>query len=364
MKVLVAVADYPNNNGGVLLMYVHARNKYYIAHGIDVTVLNFAAKQSYNYDGIDVVSLKEYEENFVRYDVLICHAANIRNHYLFLKKHGDDFPKFVFFFHGHEVLKVRETYQHAFPYVKNSGIANSVLQDIYDSFKFIIWNHYYRKIAYKSKFIFVSNWMVERFERYVKLNTDDFDSYIIPNNVGEIFEKETYDEKTQKEYDFVTIRSRLDGWKYCIDLVNEWAYANPEFKFLVVGNGEYFSHYKKADNIELRLESLHQSQIPEVLNSARVALMPTRLDAQGVMMCEMATYGIPLITSNIDICRELEMKLNNILLIENEKSSDLKTAFMEACKLYDLPKNTAFFADETVGKEILVIKGIANEDCN
>ena len=30
--------------------------------------------------------------------------------------------------------------------------------------------------------------------------------------------------------------------------------------------------------------------------------MPTRTDAQGLMMCEMAAFGIPLITSNIPVC--------------------------------------------------------------
>ena len=42
-KILVLVQDYPNNNGGVALMYVHVRNKYYIQHNIDVTVLNFSS---------------------------------------------------------------------------------------------------------------------------------------------------------------------------------------------------------------------------------------------------------------------------------------------------------------------------------
>ena len=41
-KILVLVQNYPDNDGGVALMYVHVRNKYYIQHDIDVTVLNFS----------------------------------------------------------------------------------------------------------------------------------------------------------------------------------------------------------------------------------------------------------------------------------------------------------------------------------
>ena len=33
--------------------------------------------------------------------------------------------------------------------------------------------------------------------------------------------------------------------------------------------------------------------------------MPTRRDAQGVMSCELATYGIPIITSDLSICHEI-----------------------------------------------------------
>lgn len=40
-KILVLVQNYPDNDGGVALIYVHVRNKYYIQHDIDVTVLNF-----------------------------------------------------------------------------------------------------------------------------------------------------------------------------------------------------------------------------------------------------------------------------------------------------------------------------------
>lgn len=49
-KILVLVQDYPNNNGGVALMYVHVRNKYYIQHNIDVTVLNFSSVDDYVID--------------------------------------------------------------------------------------------------------------------------------------------------------------------------------------------------------------------------------------------------------------------------------------------------------------------------
>ena len=54
-NILVLVQDYPNNSGGVVLMYVHVRNKYYIQHDIDVTVLNFSSSDDYIIDNIKVI---------------------------------------------------------------------------------------------------------------------------------------------------------------------------------------------------------------------------------------------------------------------------------------------------------------------
>ena len=51
-NILVLVQNYPNNEGGVALMYVHVRNKYYIQHNIDVTVLNFSSHNDYIIENI------------------------------------------------------------------------------------------------------------------------------------------------------------------------------------------------------------------------------------------------------------------------------------------------------------------------
>ena len=72
MNVLVLVEDYPSNKKKTL-MYVHVRNKYYVENGIQVTVLNFRAKENYTIDNINVITLEEYKRksNNNNYDILI-----------------------------------------------------------------------------------------------------------------------------------------------------------------------------------------------------------------------------------------------------------------------------------------------------
>lgn len=358
MKVLVLAADYPNNDGGVTLMYIHARNRVYIKSGIEVDVINFNTNDCYEYEGVNVITLSKYKESNKKYDVLISHASNLRNHYRFLKKFGDRFPRFIFFFHGHEVLKIRDTYSTPYPYIKNRGISNSFIQDIYDAFKLKIWRRYYPTVASKSQFIFVSGWMYNKFKKYVKIETPENKTFIIPNNVGTIFEKANYNVGTKKDFDFVTIRSNLDGSKYSIDIVNRIAKENPEYRFLVIGKGQFFNYFEKSGNIKWINGSLTHEEIPQILDRARCALMPTRLDAQGVMMCEMATYGIPLMTSDIDICQEISLLLNNVIMISNSGKVSLKEYDERIDEMMILPKNRYFFEENTVGREIRIIKGM------
>lgn len=82
-NLLVASAFYPDDKGNKRLYYIHVRNKYYQSHGLHVTVLNFSANHNYVIDGIKVITLKEYKKAKKKYEILICHAANIRDHFIF-----------------------------------------------------------------------------------------------------------------------------------------------------------------------------------------------------------------------------------------------------------------------------------------
>ena len=359
-KILVAVADYPNNAGGVSLMFVHTRNVYYKKSDIDVTVLNFSTKEDYIYDGIKVISLNSYINGNDDYDILLLHAANIRNHYKFLKKYGKRFKKFIFFYHGHEVLRINKVYSKPYSYVSSNKV-KMIAQDIYDSFKLYIWRHYLPKVKEKSFFIFVSKWMKDEFLKWVKINERILDnrSSITYNNVDAFFEKESFDDKCGKEYDFVTIRGNLDGSKYSIDIVNRLAKNTPNKKFLIVGKGEFFNHYNKASNVIWLNKTMNHKEIVDTLQKSKFALMPTRTDAQGLMMCEMAAFGIPVITSDIPVCHEVFDGFKNAYFINNEDEDlDLSKFNDGMCKSL---KMTKFYEDATVSEEVKTIKKICKQ---
>lgn len=361
MIFLVLAADYPNLKGGLSLAYIRTRCVYYKEQGVEVEVLNFSADNNYEIDGIQVYSLSGYIEAAVnkKYDLILSHASNLRNHYRFLIKYGKNFSKIVFFYHGHEVLKTNKVYPKPYDFIKRSYLRDKV-QDFYDDIKCMVWRRYIEKHYKKLYHIFVSNWMKNEFVRWVHPNSHCLAnrSYIVYNSVGRLFEKEQYDCWKEKKYDFVTIRSMLDGSKYAIDIVNDIAKLNPQKKFLLVGKGSFFNYIQKADNLDWVDERISHQKMIELLNSAKCALMPTRTDAQGVMMCEMATFGMPLITSDIPVCHEVLDGWDGVAFISNENYKDCDFSV-----LYDGIKDVAekkdvYFYSKVGKQELEILKGI------
>lgn len=357
LEVLVAVEDYVNHKNTVAHRFVHVRNLYYQRHGINVTVLNFRTSDEYMIDGIRVIGLAQYKDEKMKFDVLICHQANLKHHYLFLKKYGKRFKKFIFFFHGHEVLNINKVY--AKPYDYNSkSFFKYYLQSVYDEFKLNVWKKYYDSVVEKSKFVFVSQWMLNEFLKWVKIPYSKIkdNTYITYNCIGEEFENSIFDMQKNKIYDFITIRSNLDGSKYCIDVVNNLAKYNSNLTFLVVGKGKFFDHYQKAPNLTWLNTALNHKEIVNLLNKSRCALMPTRTDAQGLMMCEMASIGIPLITSDIPVCHEVFDGFKNVALIKNDSDINLTEILDKLENGLPYERNTKYYNSNTSFNEIKIIK--------
>lgn len=364
IKVLVATVEYPDNNGHVSMMYVHSRNVYYCKQGIDVTVLCFGTKDDYYIDGVKVISLNTYLSSDNKYNILICHAANLKNHYRFLKKHDREFRKLIFFFHGHEVLRINKAYCKPYKYKKKT-IVRRFLQDRYDDVKLRIYKKYYLRVKEKAEFVFVSNWMLEEFLKWTKIPYREIrkQSSITYNCIGKAFEDAVYDYSGIKKYDFITIRNNLDGAKYCIDIVNEIAKNNPCFRFLVVGKGQFFNYYSKADNIDWLNQTMNHTEIIECLQQSRCALMPTRTDAQGLMMCEMASIGIPLITSDIPVCHEVFSEFENVLFIPNRPDANIGVLLEELEKSGPYGKITKYYNESTSKYEVDLIKRCIDDGC-
>lgn len=350
-KVLVACADYPYENN-VSMEYVHVRNIEYKKNNIVLDVLNFNAKNDYTIDGIRVITLKNIERKIEEYRdyVLVCHAPNIRNHYFFLKKYEKVFKKVIFVLHGHEIVEKSKVYPPAYSFKKENFIKN-LFTRFYDKVKIAIWKRYLKKRDIK--LIFVSKFLRDEFKKNFKVSQDFINkkTVVIHNSVSYEFEINKYDSEAKKLYDFITIRSNLDSSVYCVDLIVDIAENNIDRKFLIIGKGSYFEHRKLPDNISLINDTFSHGDLLGYINQARYALMPTRRDSQGVMSCELATFRIPLITSDLEVCKEMFSDFKNVALLNNEDIAQ-EVKEIEKLSLKSGNQNKKFYKENTIYKEI------------
>lgn len=148
----------------------------------------------------------------------------------------------------------------------------------------------------------------------------------------------------------------MDSSTYCIDLVCKLAEKNPNYSFLLIGKGNFFKNKGKPNNITWIDKYLSHEAILNCVNHARCALMLTRRDTQGVMSCELVTYGIPLITSDLPVCKEIFGKIPFVSFMNNEvENEDLSEIYINVLK-EERTKIDMFGYINTVEREENVIK--------
>ncbi|MDC4645912.1 glycosyltransferase family 4 protein [Acinetobacter baumannii] len=311
-SILVLAQSYPSPNNVYSLAFIHSRNLEYIKNNIKVTVLNFSTKNSYEYEGVSVISPK-VSVDFDQFDAVVSHAPNLRNHLFLILRNYSKIKKIVFVFHGHEVLFLNKYYPEPYLWEKNNE--SPILRWLYDHIKLKAIKYFLK--ANKVSLIYVSEWMKEQAHKCLNINYFSKEA-VVYNPINYSFYNRHYSYKKTNEFsDFITIRP-LNGSKYAVDLVVALAKVNPNFTFDIYGKGDYFLHNNLPKNVRHIDKFVPQSEIPNLLDNYRGAVMPTRLDAQGVMMCEMASYGIPTIVSDLKICHEMLDGFSNVYFIPND----------------------------------------------
>ena len=102
---------------------------------------------------------------------------------------------------------------------------------------------------------------------------------------------------------------------------------------------------------------LTPDEIVELLNQSKCALMPTKNDTQGILACEMATFGMPMITSDIDVCRIVFDGFPNVAYISNNDNNISLQLIVDGLKPAK-QKVEKYYSKNTIDKEIELIKSI------
>ncbi len=311
LKLAILTHGYPSKYEPYNYTFVHARVRKYIGEGHKVRIF-WSTKErvgiEYSYENVNVFvhynpnkiieKIKEFGP-----DALLAHAPTTLEFKIMEKLY--EIPK-IHWIHGFEVIPF---YKDVFPVSFFESPRDFILHLIfYGSANAHQINTYRKYIRYnKDYFVFVSNWMKRMAEYGLKQHFDREQYEIIPNPVDpEIF---PFNKKFEDQrFDIVTLRW-LNGRKYAVDIaLKSLKYLDSRFSYTLYGVGKYSSNIKnlvkKISNqakckITFIEKLFHQSELKNVYKNYGIALYPTRMDAQGVSMCEASASGLPVITSNV-----------------------------------------------------------------
>lgn len=306
MKVAIISAYYPSQEDLYSGGFVHIRVKNYIKRGHDCKVFvldSNVLNGKYFFEDVEVF---KGEENFIVSNItsynpqVLCIHCLLKTTVAICSQYFTNIPKIIWV-HGAELMWTSFLY----PYDGNILLlpVNFTLRFVKD----LIRRNIFRKfiIEQDPHLVFVSDYLRKQVEYFLGFKVKRFS--IIPNPIDdEIF---YFSPRRGKINKLICVRS-LNSSKYAVDLVIK-AFRKSKYHVVIYGRGKLLDYYKKLAqkynaNVEFVDRFLTQSELSELYRQYNLGIMLTRLDAQGVSVCEQNMTGLPVITSDIEGNKEFE----------------------------------------------------------
>ena len=300
MKVAIITSRYPSLGNPYNHMFVHMRSKEFVRQGEKVQVfVPSRENHEYMFEGILVkhIPSKDMIQYLSDYDVLYLHLLHI---YPFMQQDGWPIYKAimenklpcVMYVHGSEVQRYSARLFDA----NNSflGILKRIKKDfllVYFMRKFANFH----KVNKSLFFLFPSLWMKKEMEQNLEVEVSNYD--VIPNGIEtNLF---TFSNLFSNRFKLISLRP-LSSMKYAVDVAIETMRFLPkEYTLDIFGKGKYENTFKKLikkyslqSRIKIYNTFIDKSDMPQHFSKYGVSMSTTRMDAQGVSMCEAISSGL------------------------------------------------------------------------
>ena len=355
-------------------MFVHMRcvEMQNLGHNITVYVpgeLGF----NYIHEGVNVkvMTSQNINKELNRFDILYLHLLNI---YPYKKSNGWTIYKyimnnnipFVMYVHGNEVQKYgARMFEFNFKvtdflkWFKKDALVIPKMKNFVKS----------TMVRDNSAYVFPSRWMKEDLEKNLGLEIKEF--HIIPNGIDTSLFK--FNEIYKNKFKLLTLRP-LSSKKYAVDLAIElMQYLPKSFSLDIYGKGHYAKPYKKLinrlglqDRVTIKNSFINRKDLNKFFSNYGIFLCPTRMDAQGVSMCEAMASGLLTVSSdntaipefivngkNGIVGNDLEAVAKNIISSVQDKSEYTKITSQARASMEDIDISI------TVSKELDLLRKIA-----
>lgn len=311
MRIIVMTSRYPSKDSPYSHMFVHTRNKEYLSQGHQILVLVPAKKhEHYQIEGVKVVldNVESLSRHLANADRVMIHLLYHRfdretdADTLYKRVLAERLPT-MFFLHGVETQTIWNSRREDINWTSPATIARWLYRDFYLIKRMRQTLIMFSEDAVPCKFITPSKWMLKEAVRHTKVKLDH-KSLVIPNGIDT--EHFKFKQQWQHREQLLSIRPLAYRGKYAVDLLLEVMSLRKENESLTLyGKGEDEALINEVANasihsahFQLNAEFLNHFEIPAIHANHGVYLAVTRMDAQGVSMCEAMASGLPTISFN------------------------------------------------------------------
>lgn len=306
LNIAIISSQYPSKDNHYAHTFVHQRSLYFQSLGCKITVLvPSIIADEYDFDGVKVelTPAKNIAKNLTSFDCIYLHLLHIK------KPRGEISGEVIYnsvidnnipvatYIHGAEVQRVLSRK------FEMSYSLKSLTTMIYKDFYYIPKvARFYKRLMSGDNYCIAtpSLWMKSEAESNLGFELKNVN--IIPNGIDTNKFKPLHTEKYDKR--LLSIR-QLTSSKYAVDLSIQMMVFLPEHILDLYGKGPKLDEYKKmAKNlgvikrINFIEELIPNSEMSLVMNKYKYFVCPTRMDAQGVSMCEAMACGCIVITNS------------------------------------------------------------------
>lgn len=337
-KIVLLTNAYPSPQDKYKNAFVHTRVKKYIENNLNIAVVVFTNNTEkiikYTYENIYVTRIpRKLVGQFL--EESRCHTVLVHffHHELFSALDTNvTIKRAIIWIHGYEA---ESWYRRWFNlYNDMTQLRHAIDDNGYNyqqqkSFKAMLNN------PKKYYFVNVSDWFFRSIFS-VDMRLDNVRSYIIPNPINN-FQYVKCNANPDQRFRVLSLRP-FNSYKYANDVsVNAIADLSKyeifnKFNFTIAGDGPDFYNLlyplRKFKNVKIIRGFFDSSEIYQLHKNHGIFLCPTRLDSQGVSMCEAMSSGlVPISTDCSAIPEFVKNNVNGLLANKNsgkEFSSLLK----------------------------------------
>jgi len=326
LKVALLAPGYPSTRSPRDYAFVHARGKLYVAAGHAVRAFTAGDSTVELVEDVEGVEVERPTWRALprriqawRPDVVAVHAPYFR---IIDVAEAIDLPQ-VAWIHGHEALW--STRSHEWEHGWSSRVARFTKVPMRNAYQWWRLRRYLRRVG---AVVFVSRWMQRSAEGFVRQRLSQ--AQIVPNPVDTAAFQYAFQASRLRAG--VSVRS-LENSKYGIDIAIK-AFQGPiDAHLTIVGTGRLAAEYRAlarrvGANVTFIETPVRHGDMPTLLSEYGFFVAPSRVEAQGVAMCEAMAVGLPVVGTQVGGIPEFVTHGQQGLLVPPESPSALREAVL------------------------------------